>query len=283
MKSAFEFFAAGIALFLTSATARGEFETWKNKDGKAAELELDGVDEGAAGTQVRFLTKADKEVTLKLEDLAAEDQARVKEWQKLPPLKASFSHVKTRADANFPSLRFVFDLKGGIALPSHPVKLSNIKARVGETELEVKQWTSIVDDGSFSEDAATKGAVNARRKWTLVITAEGDFSGLEVEACEFSADVEVACGKSPKEVSAMFPLPKGEDTEENVEKILDPLSVTVGTLYGADFRSSDGRILSGRRTCFGWRERCRPHHLCNIFAETGKTSESRVCSLRFSR
>jgi len=232
MKAAFASIAAGLALVLTSAAARAEFEMWKNKEGKAAELEITEVTEGASGTEVHFRTKAGKDVTLKLDDLAADAQVRVKDWKKKPPLTATFAYVKNRPDAADPYVQFVFDLKGGIALSMHPAELSNIKATVNGKELVVSHWVCLADDGGSGVDPFTQGPAHAERKWSLEVTADGNFGDVKVEDCEFSADAQVPCGKSPKEVSALFRLPKNAGFDEQQEKTLDPLTVSVGTFSG---------------------------------------------------
>ncbi|RYD30599.1 MAG: hypothetical protein EOP87_16365 [Verrucomicrobiaceae bacterium] len=242
MKAVLTIFAAGLALVLTSATARGEFEMWKNKEGKAAELEIADVEEGAGGTQVHFRTKAGKAVTLKLEDLAADDQGRVKDWKKKPPLTATFAYVKSRPNAADPYVQFVFDLKGGIALSMHASELSNIKATVGGQELVVRHWTCIANDGSQDDDPFTQGPNSSERKWSLVVAADGSFGDVKVEECEFSADAQVPCGKSPKEVSALFRLPTGPFQDDEVEKALDPLTVTLGASMGPASKGSGKKV-----------------------------------------
>ncbi|MEK7951757.1 hypothetical protein [Luteolibacter soli] len=239
-------FAAGVALALVLAlgtTARCEFEMWKNKEGKAAELEITGVDDGAAGTQVRFRTKAGKEVLFKLEDLAAEDQVRAKGWKAKPPISASFGYVTdwpalvSGVEAGKPVLQFTFDVKGESALAHSDIKISNPKLSAGGKELEVTKWSGVVDDGTFLRDPfATPPAGLQGRKWSLVITAEGEFAGVTLTSCEFSADVEVYCGRAPKEITTTMPLPKAtsfeaEEEQHHEKKKVDPFTIEIGTSF----------------------------------------------------
>ena len=223
--------ATGFAFLFSGTIARGEFEMWKNKDGKTAELELTGVNEGT----LAFRTKAGKEVKLKLEDLAAEDQARAKAWKPVSPLKASFGYVTRLRGAEDSRIQLVFDLKPGPAMLSTAIKISNVKATVGGKPLEVREWLCRIDDGTshdpFEDKPAKKGG-----EWTLLINAEGSFAGVALEDCEFSADLEVPCGKAPKEISATFPLPKGADLESDVEKTVDSFKVTVSAQSGPVYK-----------------------------------------------
>ena len=229
--------AAGIALALAPAIARADFEMWKNKDGKAAELEITGLDEGTAGTQVRFRTKAGKEV------LSPDDQGRAKAWKAHPPVSATFGYATNRpgppvlVQSGTPGLQFVFDLKGQSAMALSPLKISNPTLRIAGKTLEVTKWSGMVDDGTSEADPfATPPSAWPVRKWSLVVIAEGDFGNVVPQACEFSADVEVSCGKSPKEITTTLPLPKADkfDDDEGLqdtEKIVEPITIKVGTAF----------------------------------------------------
>ena len=239
--------AAGFALILTSATARAEFEMWKNKDGKSAELELTGVEVAAGGTQVNFRTKAGKDVVFKLENLSPEDHPRVKAWHERNTLVASFGYatnqplaiaeVEPALDPGKAPLVFVFDLKGEIALPLSRLKISNGKIVADGKELIVGKWTGVVDDGNSQRDPLnTPPPGPPARKWSLVVKAEGDFGEVDPSTCEFSADVEVATGKSPKEVTASMALPKAasfndEDSLQRGEQVADPFTIRLGTAF----------------------------------------------------
>jgi hypothetical protein len=247
MKTLFKSFAAGLALVLTAAIARADFETWKNKDGKAAELEITGVDEGSSGAQVHFRTKAGKDVIFKIENLAAEDQARALDWKSRRTLVASFGYatneplpiaeVEPALDPAKPPLLFIFDLKGEIALSLSRLKISNGKIMADGKELIVGKWTGIVDDTNFRCDPVnTPPPGPPARKWSLVIKAEGDFGSVDPSTCEFSADVEVSCGKSPKEVRMTMPLPKGEnfnddDSLQRGEQTVDPFTIRMSSAF----------------------------------------------------
>jgi len=247
MKTHFAPFSAAIALVLTAAIARADFETWKNKDGKAAELEIVDVNEGAAGTQVLFRTKAGKEVVFKIENLATEDQARAKTWKERRTLVATFGYatseplaiaeVEPALDPGKPPLLFIFDMKGEIALPLSRLKISNGKIVADGKELIVGKWTGVVDDGNSQRDPAnTPPPGPPARKWSLVIKAEGDFGTIDPSTCEFSADVEVTCGKSPKELNTTMPLPKAEGFNDDgqlqrEEKTEDLFTIRMSTAF----------------------------------------------------
>jgi hypothetical protein len=63
------------------------------------------------------------------------------------------------------------------------------------------------------------------KEWSIIVTAMGNFPEVEEAAvCEFSADVEVMCGKSPKEVVTTMPLPA--DPAHHLEvKEVEPFSI----------------------------------------------------------
>ena len=71
---------------LMSGIAIAGFETWTNKDGKAAELELIAVSEQNGEKAGEFKMRNGRTVTLKASDLSDESATKLDEWQ--PPAAA---------------------------------------------------------------------------------------------------------------------------------------------------------------------------------------------------
>jgi nucleoredoxin len=76
-----------IATSLMAGVSLAGFETWTNKDGKAAELELTNVIDKDGEKAGEFKMRSGKTVTLKASDLSDESAAKLKEWQ--PPATAA--------------------------------------------------------------------------------------------------------------------------------------------------------------------------------------------------
>ena len=137
-----------------------------------------------------------------------------------PPVEVTFAYATdwaARASAIHPSvsvLQFVFDLKSDCAMAGN-LEISNAKVSVAGKALEVGMWQGIAYDGSDEFDPERTPPPAPPDKWSMIITALGDFGKVDPGSCEFSADIVVTCGKSPKEVSTMMPLPKGKSTAEN--------------------------------------------------------------------
>lgn len=70
-----------IALGILSGSAFAEFQTWTNKDGKAAELELVSVTDSSGEKAGLFRMKDGKTVTLKKSSLSEADAARLDAWK----------------------------------------------------------------------------------------------------------------------------------------------------------------------------------------------------------
>ncbi len=68
---------------LLAGVSHAGFETWTNKDGKAAELELVSVSDKDGEKAGEFKMRSGASVTLKASDLSDESAARLNEWQ--PP------------------------------------------------------------------------------------------------------------------------------------------------------------------------------------------------------
>lgn len=137
-----------------------------------------------------------------------------------PPVEVNFAYATdwaARASAIDPSvsvLQFVFDLKSDCGLAGD-LEVSNATVSVGGKKLEVGMWQGIVYDGGHEFDPERTPPPAPPDKWCIIITALGDFGKVDPASCELSADIEVTCGKSPKEVRTMMPLPKGKSTGEN--------------------------------------------------------------------
>ena len=126
-----------------------------------------------------------------------------------PPVEASFAYATdwaARASAIDPSvsvLQFVFDLKSDCAMGGN-LEVSNATVSVGGKKLEVGMWQGIAYDGGHEFDPERTLPPAPPNKWSIIITALGDFGKVDPASCELSADIEVTCGKSPKEVRTMM-------------------------------------------------------------------------------
>ncbi len=124
----------GLILLVFSVAAMAEFELWKNKDGKEAELELLDVIETNGVRSAQFETRAGKIVTLRESELGDDEKARLKDWK---PYAIRFEDLNDGRDDPFGSndlfsFRFVATGKHLVAVKPGSVRVQSLKLAGGK-------------------------------------------------------------------------------------------------------------------------------------------------------
>lgn len=99
----------GFWIFLLPSVALGDFEVWKSKDGKPADLELVDVTEDKGERTAEFLTRGGKKVVLKNSDLDASGQERLAAWK---PVAIRFHRIDEGKESGGLSLNYIFVVSG---------------------------------------------------------------------------------------------------------------------------------------------------------------------------
>ena len=192
------------------AIASAEFEKWTDTQGRAAEMEIVGVQGEAEKTEVEFRVRSGKKVMIPLTKLDAVSQLRVASWRKLvPKLTSKFIRIQTEKDLGGlkrmskngqaeeivdPYLNFCFAVHGENIIGIDPQDPAVVSVEVGNQRRF--SWKKTYP---YRSKVPTRVAVN--------LQGHGEYKIEDLKAAEFSGSVTVLTSPGPTEVKKEFKLP----------------------------------------------------------------------------
>jgi hypothetical protein len=215
----------GFWILLLPSVALGDFEVWKNKDGKPADLELVDVTGNEGDKTAEFRTRGGKKVVLKSSDLDASAQERLAAWK---PVAIRFHHFDEgkndpfQAESGGLSLSYTFAVSG-----THLVGV-----KPGSVALESFKLADGQDLTRSVSCRMNTGAGNTSGSADQVFTFDWGGAGGGAEKAEIRgrATVVTATKEAVGSAELAIGFPKGDDSVESQKVEIGPYKVWLSRL-----------------------------------------------------
>ena len=206
------------------------FETWTNKAGKTAEMELSGVEEKEGAVLLKFTTRSGAILPLDLQELSEADQLRARQWKPGGNLRAKYRSYRV-VDNYGEQMEFVLTYEaadGQFAInaaveATHPI----LKVRGQPIQVDACDAMFAYKFDPFS-DEGKKESKEGSPKLGLWIKAR--MREEDIESCEFLCELDCRAGSNRKQVSGFFVAPR---EKEGQRQQLGPLSVRMAQSYSS--------------------------------------------------